>query len=558
MKNMKVSKKLFVAFGVVIAFMLLIVFLSCTAANTIRDIVKEFYEVTFTDVEIADDIDVNLQESAKNLLHSIVDSDLGVTNERLNMAKENLAKIEEDVTKLKENYPGDVKDIDTIIAECNKAHTYFDQFSAKAKENDVEGAYDIYKTKLLPSLTTVVASIDSIQANVEELAEKEYGEVNNRVDYTNLIIMIVGVIAIAVAFILAFVVTNMLVTGIKQVEQAAEKMALGDFSAEIKYRSRDELGMLADAMRNLSGRMGGVIYDIDQMLGAVSDGNLCVESTAEEMYVGDLSNILVSLKNLKEKLNDTMARINTASDQVAAGSDQVSGGAQVLSQGATEQASSVEELAATISVISDMINTNATSAVEASEKTNMAGAQMQEATTKMDDLVLAMNEISASSDETKKIIKNIEDIAFQTNILALNAAVEAARAGEAGKGFAVVADEVRNLASKSAEAAKNTTALIENIVTSIENGNALVGEVAEKMNEVAAAAGAVAVLNNAISDASKEAADSINQVAVGVDQISSVVQNNSATAQQSAAASEELSGQAQMLKELISDFKISE
>ena len=181
---------------------------------------------------------------------------------------------------------------------------------------------------------------------------------------------------------------------------------------------------------------------------------------------------------------------------------------------------------------------------------------MADANKKMIELVNAMGEISASSDETKKIIKTIEDIAFQTNILALNAAVEAARAGAAGKGFAVVADEVRNLAGKSAEAAQNTTKLIESTVEAISRGNSLVEEVADKMNNVAAAAGAVAEINQKISFASRNTADSIEQITVGVEQISSVVQNNSATAEESAAASEELSGQANMLKDLISTFTI--
>lgn len=177
---------------------------------------------------------------------------------------------------------------------------------------------------------------------------------------------------------------------------------------------------------------------------------------------------------------------------------------------------------------------------------------------KMDGLVEAMGNISSSSDETKKIIKTIEDIAFQTNILALNAAVEAARAGAAGKGFAVVADEVRNLASKSAEAAKNTTRLIESTVEAIEHGNSLVSDVADSMNSVAEAAGRVAQLNVEITEASKKSADSITQVTVGIEQISGVVQNNSATAEESAAASEELSGQAQMLKSLVAEFTLNE
>ena len=174
----------------------------------------------------------------------------------------------------------------------------------------------------------------------------------------------------------------------------------------------------------------------------------------------------------------------------------------------------------------------------------------------MSELVSAMHEISEFSGETKKIVKTIEDIAFQTNILSLNAAIEAARAGAAGKGFAVVAEEVRNLAGKSAEAAQNTTRIIESTVNSIVSGNQLCAEVAEKMNKVGETAGKVTVINNKIADSSKKAADSIVKVTIGVDQISNVVQTNSATSEQSAAASEELSSQANMLKELVKSFSL--
>lgn len=337
-----------------------------------------------------------------------------------------------------------------------------------------------------------------------------------------------------------------------------QKLAQGDLNSPVpEIKKKDETGILSEAAKTVVESQKNIINDIGRILEAMSKGNLNVHTNqGSQYYIGDYQQLLQFIRDINHQLSATMAKINTAADQVSVGSDQVSSGAQALSQGATEQASSVEELAATISVVSDMVNTNASDAEAATEKTGDAGSKLGNATERMKDLVAAMNEISDSSDHVKKIIKTIEDIAFQTNILALNAAVEAARAGDAGKGFAVVADEVRNLASKSAEAAKNTNVMIEGSLASIEKGNTLVDEVAAMMADLEVSAGEVAQINEKISKASQEAADSIKQISEGVEQISSVVQTNSATAEESAAASEELSGQASMLKDLIGSFTL--
>ena len=331
----------------------------------------------------------------------------------------------------------------------------------------------------------------------------------------------------------------------------------GDFSKEAPVVNRkDETKLLADATGKAIYELKEIVYDVTRVLGAVADGDLTVDVEEKaEMYVGDYKSIYESLKSIKTSLQATMEQIDIAAEQVTSGSEQVSIGASNLSEGSTSQASSVAQLASNIRTIADLINANADDAANASGLTNKAGAAMGDATVSMESLVIAMNEIAELSEEIKKINKTIEDIAFQTNILALNAAVEAARAGAAGKGFAVVADEVRNLAGKSQEAAKNTTALIENTVLAIQKGNELVSDVATKMSDVSASAGAVAQINGKISEESKNTAISINEITVGIDQISNIVQTNSATSQQSAAAAEELAGQANTLKNLIEAFK---
>lgn len=374
-----------------------------------------------------------------------------------------------------------------------------------------------------------------------------------------ILILLAMAVCMIIAVLLIFRMSNAISFSIQQCVKRIQLLAKGDLKTEVpEIKTKDETYLLAEATKTIASTMKGIIMDLSWGLGEMAKGNFTIDSRAKDLYVGDFQPISIGMYQIIRQLTETLRQINQSSDQVSSGSDQVAASAQALSQGATEQASSIEELAATINDISEQVSRNAANAQDASQKATETGNQMQISNLKMQEMMNSMEKISSKSGEIEKIIKTIEDIAFQTNILALNAAVEAARAGAAGKGFAVVASEVRDLASKSAKASKNTSELIEDTIQAVAEGTKIASETAQTLDESVKGAKLVTDKINEISDSSKEQATSITQITQGIDQISSVVQTNSATAEESAAASEELSSQAQILKGLVEQFKLKD
>lgn len=343
----------------------------------------------------------------------------------------------------------------------------------------------------------------------KKLAERK--SIQNAKELQSKSILMIAIIIISIILAIGFglIIANIISRPLNKLVGEAKKIADGDLNVEIDIDTKDEVGNLAKAFVMMS-----------------------------------------------ENLNEVMTNISAASEQVASGSKQVSDSSMALSQGATEQASSVEQLTASLEEISAQTKQNAESAKEANELAEVAKGNAAQGNSQMKDMLKAMDEINDSSSNISKIIKVIDEIAFQTNILALNAAVEAARAGQHGKGFAVVAEEVRNLAARSANAAKETTDMIESSIKKVEGGTKIANETAKALNEIVEGVAKVANLVSDIAVASNEQASGIAQVNQGIMQVSEVVQTNSATSEESAAASEELASQAELLKEQVSRFKL--
>lgn len=361
-----------------------------------------------------------------------------------------------------------------------------------------------------------------------------------------IVILIIAAFSLVVAVTLEVRITRSISKSVNELSDSAVQLSYGNLKARSKYISEDEIGVASAALNDSFASLQDVVSEVSQILEDISKGKC--DHTEVRTYKGDFAPISKALNIILNNLNEIFTSINESAAQVESGSSEVANGAQALAQGATEQASSVEELSSQIEEVSKKVQENSTGITAIASEMNSATSQAETGNEQMNEMLTAMNNIATSSEEIGKIIKVIDNIAFQTNILALNASVEAARAGAAGKGFAVVAEEVRNLASRSADAAKQTSVLIASSTGKVQDGLTLADNTAKALSEIAESIQTINTKINDIENASTAQATAISQINLGVEQVSAVIQTNSATAQQSAAASEELSKQAENLK----------
>ncbi len=367
--------------------------------------------------------------------------------------------------------------------------------------------------------------------------------------------IIMTVVGLAVFAAMSLIIGKKITNKLGIISKRLQDISDGDVHTFTeKLDAKTEFEDLYNTLEDTVVHLNEVINEINKGLDKLAEGDLNYRLSDD--WKGDFGLISGKYNDITASLRKTFRNIDSASNQVSNGSQQVADGAQTLSQGATEQAASIDQLNDQISTISKKVDNTADFAANAMKVVNDTGDKIRECGDEMSQMLTAMDDINKSSAEISKIIKVIDDIAFQTNILALNAAVEAARAGNAGKGFAVVADEVRNLAAKSAEAASQTTSLIENSIESVKRGADIAHETAGTLDKIVKNASLISDEVSKISDASNEQASEIRRVSQGVEQIAAVVQSNTATAEESAATSEELSGQSGVLRNLLAHFKI--
>lgn len=558
-QNMKIRAKLYLLSGLALAGMLIIGSLSFILMNTLNNATAQMSNYWLPGVSAAKDMGRALSNIRLNELGYLT----AISKEGETFSLQYLEKEKSDMDTLLSDYTQYIASDEeqilyTTVKENWENYKRRDgEIIALAKEGNVEQARAILEGECIELYNSVNESLnglityntDGSQASTEKTEALFHSSV-----FISTIVMIACVV---IGFLAAFLVIYAIKNPVAQIQKAIIEMAEGNLDVDLTYTAKDEFGVLSNHMQKLIQKLRIIINDETQLLKNMASGDFTGHSSCPQEYTKGFHSLLVSFETISTKLNDTLTQITTSSEQVANGSEQVAATAQALSQGSAQQAASIQELADSISKISEKITENAANTETAGNMAQTVGQEMNLSNEKMQDMIAAMNNISICSDEISKIIKTIEDIAFQTNILALNAAVEAARAGNAGKGFAVVADEVRNLAGKSAEASKNTASLIENSMLAVQNGTQIADETAQSLRQVIESTKEVTSLISKISEAGTKQASAITELTLGVDRISSVVHTNSATAEESAAASEALSGQSQIMQNLIEQFKLN-
>ncbi len=559
MKNFKIKTKLFLLAIFMLIGMVALGFVSLSYMNRINKASTEISEIWVPAVIASEELNTLTSDFRREEYKHIVAQDQQTMQSAETKMEDRSKRIEETfdlyISSLISNET-DRNLIQEAQAEWNEYLANHEKLLTLSRENRTDEAMEVVLGTI--SLYDGVSDLllDIVELNKEGIdAANQHGDM--LYSQAGRVVIIALFVISVISVLMAIYIIKSINKPVKELDGVARKIAEGDLDQHITYSSKDELGTLSVNFNKTVGRLRNYVSYIDEISGVlrqIAGGNLVFDLTLN--YEGEFAKVKQALEEISRSLNDTLGQINQAADQVSSGSDQVSSGAQALSQGATEQASSIEELAATINEISTQVKDTAANANAVRQQTDMTGDQVATSNEQMQEMIAAMTEISDKSGQISRIIKTIEDIAFQTNILALNAAVEAARAGEAGKGFAVVADEVRNLASKSSEASKSTAALIEGTVQAVEKGTEIANATAESLFAVVESTKGVVSSVDKIASAADQQAESIAQVTQGIDQISSVVQTNSATAEESAAASEELSSQAQVMKGLVGRFTL--
>lgn len=558
-KNLSISKKLILGFGVMLLIIIASTALSAWDTKKIGFQVERYYRYTVPNTNSTWTMRSGLASAQKYLLQAILDDDAQAVQDNLTKAQEQ----EDSVSAALEAFAGnqssnardnDIAQLRDLLSTAKAAREEISGLVTASSSGNGSKAYESYKitySAAIDQAGEILTNFSNIQL---QFATAQKQEAQNFMKTAWFALSLSLLISLLFTLFITVILRKSILDPVKEIELVYREMAKGNLQAQITYESQDELGSMAENIRNTNATITSYIRDITEKLNLLSQGDMRFSMDLD--YVGDFEAIKKAILKTVSSLNHTLIMIDVAAEQVNTGTEQVSAGAQQLAAGSTEQAASVEELSSSIASITEQAAENSKNVIKATEYVKQTSDNVKNGGTHMKQLTKAMDNISVFSDQITNITKVIEDIAFQTNILSLNAAIEAARAGTAGKGFSVVADEVRNLASKSAEAAKQTAELIQNSVHAVEEGTEITQKTAQILTDIDRTTGSINDIVNKINVSASEQASSIEQIRIGLEQVSAVIQANAATAEENSASSEEMSAQANTLREEVGKFHL--
>lgn len=556
MRNLPISKRIFISFGIILGVFLFSVILSISHLFSTRRYFTKFYEDSYVITNKTASLQTDIQTVAKYIGYAMMEDDSIKTSEYIQAAKDNIDALKEGITFLKDNFEDDLNLVGQYEQIMNSFESSRNQVFDLALQNKNQEAIELYFSSVMPGLLQANDCLTQMGEIADQAADTNYMVASRRITIGVIFMVIISGIALIISSYLGRYIDRSITTPILELEKAAKKMSDGSLDVAISYQSSDEMGSLADSMRNLTDNLSFIIKDIRTILEQLADGNFHVTFDCKEKYRLDYKPILDSMELIRDNLNSTMLAINQSSQQVSLGSSQLARSAQGLAEGATEQAGTVETLMVNVGSVTDIAESSAKNATLAYEKVKVSAQKAENSKKEMGKLTQAMERISATSKEIEKIIISMEDIASQTNLLSLNASIEAARAGEAGRGFVVVAEQIGKLAADSAASAVTTKELILRCLKEIDTGNTISEGTSKVFGEVIDEMKQFADIAKSSSEASVTQYDSLHQIRKGIEQISSVVQVNSAAAQQTSATSQELYAQAENLEHQVQKFQL--
>ena len=559
MKNLSISMKLIVGFGIILFLLILSIVLSMISITSVNNQVEAYGHYTVPNTNSTWAMRNEMASVQRHLLRSLVVKDALSVKDELDQASKEAQALQTTLQEYADNQRGKeqdshIQDIRSQLSQAASIRGEFADLLALSTPESLLMAQDLFLNEYSPILEQVEGKLEALNNDEGILAQEQAVAGDNAANLAWVLLICVAAVSILITVFVTFAIRKSILSPVREIEGVYSEMAKGNMQVQLSYESQDELGSMARSIRKTNSLLASYIQDISEKLSQISRGDMRINVDMD--YIGDFAAIKQAIQNTASALNHTLLTINTAAEQVSTGAAQVSSGAQALATGSTEQASSVEELSASASKISVQAAENSANVKIATQHMEQASIFVRDGSEHMSRLTEAMANIGSVSNQIASITKVIEDIAFQTNILALNAAIEAARAGNAGKGFAVVADEVRNLAAKSAEAAKQTAELIQRSAVTVAEGTQITARTAQILQNVEEKAGLVNESIVKIHESSSEQAVAIEQIKQGLNQVSSVVQTNAATAEENSATSEEMSAQAATLREEVGKFRL--